>query len=197
MPSRIRLAPPTFLARAANCLMDGPLITAWTIRIALLALLASLLLRMAEPWWSVSDATRRAVWTAGCLVFLAHIAAGMHFYHHWDHSLAYEATAQQTYDALGIPFGGGIYVNHLMAIAWVSDMLWWWLAPVSYRQRGQIWEQIIVGFFLFIAFNGLVVFKEGGLRIAGIMGFGVLVTTWLALHFVNKPARTLAETSDP
>lgn len=177
--------------------MDGPLITAWTIRIALLALLASLLLRMAWPWWQVSEMTRRVVWTAGCLVFLAHIAAGMDFYHHWDHGHAYEATAQQTEDTLGIRFGGGIYVNHLMAIVWTGDVLWWWLAPASYRQRSPRWEQIIVGFFLFIAFNGLVVFKEGGLRIAGILGFSVLAITWLALHFVTKPARSLAETSDP
>ncbi|RCS50641.1 hypothetical protein DTL42_11095 [Bremerella cremea] len=176
--------------------MDGPLITAWTIRIALLLLLACLLLRMTRPWWSVSEATLRGVWTAGCLVFLAHIAAGMHFYHQWDHRHAYEETAQQTYDTLGIRFGGGIYVNHLMAIVWTGDVLWWWLAPQVYRQRRPLWGQMIVGFFLFIAFNGLVVFKEGSLRLAGLVGFGVLTLAWLVVQVRGKPDVSHVETID-
>lgn len=176
--------------------MDGPLITAWTIRIALLLLLASVLLRMVCPGWGVSEGALRGIWTAGCLVFLAHIAAGMHFYHQWDHHHAYEETAQQTYDTLGVRFGGGIYVNHLMAILWLGDVLWWWLAPRSYRQRSPYWGQAIVGFFLFIAFNGLVVFKQGTLRIAGLVGFSILALTWLVVQLQGKTDVSRVETSD-
>ncbi|GAA4434997.1 hypothetical protein [Bremerella cremea] len=158
--------------------MDGPLITAWTIRLALIAMASSLVLRMVHPWCPLSEGFRRGIWTAGCALFLAHIAAGMQFYHHWNHQHAYAETARQTYEVLGVRFGGGIYVNHLMAIVWLADTVWWWVAPQAYRRRSPWWERGMIGFFLFIAFNGLVVFKSGGLRIAGILGFVLLAVVW-------------------
>lgn len=171
--------------------MDGPLITAWTIRIALLALLTSVLIGMVRPWWAVPDVVRRVVWTLGFVVFLAHIAAGMHYYHDWSHSDAYEDTAQQTYETLGVRFGGGIYVNHLMALVWGGDVLWCWISPKSYAERSHRWDQGIIGFFLFIAFNGLVVFKEGPLRIAGIIGFVGLAILGMVTWRLTPPDRRL------
>ncbi|MBI1248900.1 hypothetical protein GC197_13795 [bacterium] len=176
--------------------MDGPFLTAWTIRLALLVLAASLLLRMIRPWWAVSDGVRRGIWTLGCGLFLAHIVAGMQFYHHWDHGHAYAETARQTYETLGVHFGGGIYVNHLMAIVWTVDVLWWWLFPRSYQTRSSRWEQWIVGFFLFIAFNGLVVFKEGPLRIAGLIGFTLLGLSWLAVCLAPHPKQPLVKSTE-
>lgn len=176
--------------------MDGAQITAWTIRLALLGLTASIVLHMVRPWWPLSMGAKRAIWTAACGLFLAHIAAGMHYYHDWSNAAAYADTAQQTYDKLGVRFGGGIYVNHFMAVVWVADVLWWWIAPKSYSLRSPRWEQWIVGFFLFIAFNGLIVFKEGPLRIAGIIGFAVLAILWLTVTLLPTPQAKLADTSD-
>lgn len=177
-------------------LIDGPQITAWTIRLALLGLMACLMLRMVRPWWAVGAGTQRAIWTAACLLFLAHIAAGMHYYHGWSNAAAYADTAQQTYDKLGVRFGGGIYVNHFMAVLWVADVLWWWISPQSYARRSPRYEQWLIGFFLFIAFNGLIVFKEGPLRIAGVVGFTVLGIVWLAVHFLPTPRPQLAESPE-
>ena len=176
--------------------MDGPQITAWTIRLALLVLMACLVLRMTRPWLAISTGFQRAMWTLGCGLFLAHIAAGMHYYHGWSNAAAYADTAQQTYEKLGVRFGGGIYVNHFMAVLWACDVLWWWLAPQSYARRSPRWEQAIVGFFLFIAFNGLIVFKDGPLRMAGLIGFAVLGLIWLTVTFVPAPKAKLAESSD-
>jgi len=176
--------------------MDGPEITAWTIRLALLALLASIVLRMVRPWWAAGERFQRAIWTVAWGLFLAHIAAGMHYYHGWSNADAYADTAQQTYEKLGVRFGGGIYVNHLMAVLWTADVLWWWIAPASYARRSPRWEQTLVGFFLFIAFNGLVVFKDGPLRVAGLIGFAVLGIVWLAVTILPTPRAALAETSD-
>ncbi len=176
--------------------MDGPQITAWTIRLALIGLTAIVVLRMVRPWWPIGVATQRAIWTGACLLFLAHIAAGMHYYHDWSNAAAYADTAQQTYEKLGVRFGGGIYVNHLMAVLWVADVAWWWMAPHSYSVRSPRWEQLLVGFFLFIAFNGLIVFKDGPLRIAGLIGFAVLGLVWLTVTLLPAPTTQLAETSD-
>jgi len=176
--------------------MDGAETTAWTIRLALLTLMASMVLRMVRPWWPLSPGIQRIIWTAACGLFLAHIAAGMHYYHGWSNADAYADTAQQTYDKLGVRFGGGIYVNHLMAILWVADVLWWWIAPRRYAVRSPRWEQAIVGFFLFIAFNGLIVFKEGPLRIAGVIGFAVLGLVWLTVTLLPTPNAPLSESSE-
>lgn len=176
--------------------MDGPQITAWTIRLALLGLMASIVLRMVRPWLTTNVGVQRMLWTVACVLFLAHIAAGMHYYHDWSNAQAYADTAQQTYDKLGVRFGGGIYVNHFMAVLWVADVLWWWMAPQSYAARSPRWEQWIVGFFLFIAFNGLVVFKDGPLRVAGLIGFAVLGLVWLTVTFLPTPRAELAESSD-
>lgn len=176
--------------------MDGPQITAWTIRLALMGLMGSIVLRMVRPWWAISVGAQRVIWTIACGLFLAHIAAGMHYYHDWSNAAAYADTAQQTYDKLGVRFGGGIYVNHLMAVLWAADVLWWWLAPQSYSRRSPLWEQILIGFFLFIAFNGLVVFKDGPLRVAGLIGFTVLGLVWLVVTFLPAPRPELAESSD-
>ncbi|MBA2114245.1 hypothetical protein [Bremerella alba] len=176
--------------------MDGPQITAWTIRLALLALTASIVLRMVRPWVAVTVGWQRAIWTTACGLFLAHIAAGMHYYHDWSNAQAYADTAQQTFDKLGVRFGGGIYVNHLMAILWSMDVVWWWIAPKSYAGRSPRWEQWLIGFLLFIAFNGLIVFKEGPLRIAGLIGFSVLGLIWLLVTVLPAPRAKLAESPD-
>ena len=180
-----------------RALIDGPFLTAWTIRLALLVLAGSLLLRLVEPLWPCPWRIRRNVWTVGCGLFLLQIAAGMHFYHAWSHAHAYTETALQTEALLGVRFGGGIYFNHLMALLWTGDVLWWWLAPTRYALRGPRWEQAMVGYFLFIAFNGLVVFKEGMLRWAGLLGLAILLLAWIALPLLGRlPRLADAEPAD-
>ncbi|MFI4876403.1 MAG: hypothetical protein ACIALR_13720, partial [Blastopirellula sp. JB062] len=142
---------------------DG--LTRWTIRAAILLLAiccAGRQLAGADAAWRKLE---RALWPLGCLLFLAHIAAGMHYFHHWSHQAAYADTAEQTEALLGVAWGEGIYVNYLMAIVWSADALWLVFAPEAYRKRSPWIEGGVLGFFLFIAFNGTVVFKSGWLRI--------------------------------
>jgi len=158
--------------------MDGPGITAWTIRIAMILFVSVLGLRISEAWLAPKQRTKRIIWTLGCLLFLTHIAAGMHFYHGWNHTHAYDATAEQTHETIGVRFGGGIYVNHAMAIVWVLDVLWSWITPKSYIGRSPGWNYVIVGFFLFIAVNGFVIFKSGLLRWSGLLVLTLLLIAW-------------------
>ena len=58
--------------------------------------------------------------TAGCAVFITHVASAFAFYHHWSHSAAYEGTARQTAQLTGWNWGGGLYVNYLFGLLFRS-----------------------------------------------------------------------------
>ncbi|MGY8771091.1 MAG: hypothetical protein ACKVH8_21985 [Pirellulales bacterium] len=161
-------------------------ITRWSIRMALaclvLVLCGNRFAAESKNWNSLS----RAIWSAGCLLFLTHIVAAFQFYHHWSHEHAYQETAKQTFEAIGIRWGGGIYINHLMAIIWCADVCWWWMAPV-HRATQLIVQRWILGFFLFMAFNGTIVFKAGPTRWVSLAVFIMLVIFWITR---KKPSST-------
>ncbi|WP_146119247.1 hypothetical protein [Blastopirellula marina] len=146
----------------------GEGLTRWTIRIALALLFfccAGRQLAGEDRRWQTLE---RLLWPLGCGFFLTHIAAAIHFFHHDSQAEAYADIARQTQEALGAAVGEGLYVNYLMAIVWTADAAWLALAPQSYRRRSGWIEAAVLCFFLFIAFNGLVIFKSGWLRVFGI-----------------------------
>src|SRR5436190_19630563 len=99
--------------------------------------------------------------TAGCAAFLAHVAAAFHFYHHWSHAAAYADTARQTAEFSGWNWGGGLYLNYLFAVLWLGEVIWSWVSPASYVDRSRAISRAIRGFFIFMIFNGAVVFARG------------------------------------
>lgn len=154
------------------------LLTRWTIRLALacyIAVLAGWLVRWRSRVW---QPVARWLWTAGCLLFLAHVLCAFHFYHHWSHRAAVEDTARQTQELMGWQFGEGIYFSYLFTLIWVADVAWWWIGPTSYRQRPIAIAAIIHGYVFFIAFNGAVLFEVGAIRWVGVAacaGLGLLL----------------------
>lgn len=152
----------------------GEALTRWTIRAALVLLVvccAGRQLAGENRRWQLVD---RCLWPLGCGLFLAHIAAAIYFFHHGSQAEAYADIAQQTKAVLGAAVGEGLYVNYLMAIVWTADALWLIVAPVAYRRRPGWIEAAVLGFFLFIAFNGTVIFKAGWLRVSGIVGASIV-----------------------
>src|SRR5437016_5284995 len=71
----------------------------------------------------------RWTWTFACTLFLAHVICAFSYYHAWSHAAAYRETARQTAELTGWQWGGGLYLNYLVALVWLADVLWWWLAP--------------------------------------------------------------------
>jgi len=143
-------------------------LTHWTVRLALLCMVARFAgaLRWGgEKWWF---AWSRAIWTIGCIFFLLHVVAAFHFYHHWSHADAFETTASETYRMLGIRFGEGIYFSYLFTLLWTLDVAWQWQSPQSYQARAKWLSLAVMGYLAFIAFNGAVVFEEGTTRWVGI-----------------------------
>jgi hypothetical protein len=164
----------------------GALLTHWTIRLALLCLvlrLASQLRYGAAPWWF---AWSRGIWTLGCLLFVLHVVCAFRFYHHWSHADAFAVTARRTEEMLGMRFGEGIYFSYLFTLLWTGDVLWQWLAPQSYRQRGAWIVAALLGYMAFIAFNGAVIFEGGITRWVGMPVTAALVVGWLAVWLRSR-----------
>ena len=102
----------------------GEFLTHWTARTALALYVLGLVVRLMaagrRPWPNLA----RLCWSAGCLAFLLHVVSAFHFSHHWSHRAAYEATARQTAEVVGLDWGGGLYANYAFAALWAADVCW-------------------------------------------------------------------------
>jgi len=144
----------------------GELLTRWTVRAALALYVVALALRLAAPR---RRQLARAAWTAGCLLFLAHVAAAFHYFHGWSHDHAYRYTARQTGELVGRYWGGGLFLNYIFIVAWGADVVyWWWRGTGGYLARSRRVDVPLHAFMAFMAFNATVVFASGPTRAAGI-----------------------------
>jgi hypothetical protein len=146
----------------------GELLTRWTIRLALALYVTGIVLRVRaegrRPWLIAA----RLTWVAGCASFFVHVACAFQFFHAWSHRAAYEATARQTAEVVGLAWGGGLYVNYAFAAVWAADACWWLSWPERYQARSPVIEGAVQGFLAFVAFNATVVFGAGAIRWAGL-----------------------------
>jgi hypothetical protein len=144
--------------------MIGEQMTKITVWIALAGYAAALIIFLkskSRPNW---DAVARIFWTAGCIAMLAHIGCAFHFYHRWSHGAAYAETARQTAKIYGLNWGGGLFINYILMIGWIVDVMWWWRGLEIYRNRSRIFSIVWHVFLFFIFFNATVVFEGGFLR---------------------------------
>ena len=153
----------------------GEMLTRWTVRATLALYAATLALRLAAP---ARRREARALWTVGCLAFVAHVAAAFGFYHAWSHAHAYAETARQTRELFGINWGGGLYFNYAFTLAWAADAAYWWRAGIDRYERRPRWVDVSLhAFFAFMAINGAIVFARGPTRwvaLAATAGLGLL-----------------------
>jgi len=145
----------------------GEAITLWTIRLSLALYAATLAGRLAIV--PPSSRVLRGLWTAGCVLLVAHIVAAFHYYHAWNHAAAIEATELQTEQAIGRSFGGGIYFNYVFAGVWLAEVALWWLAPTVFERRPRWLAWVVHGFMAFMVFNAVIVFEEGATRWCGVI----------------------------
>lgn len=162
--------------------------------LALLALAASLVLRLAVPAplhpHSRILAAARLVSTLGALVMLLHVALAFHFVHHWSHAEAVAHTARVTHAKLGYPVGFGVWFNYLFVALWAADVAWSWIAPRAYARRPRLVTILLFGYLAFIAFQSTVVFETGLVRLAGAALTLLLLVVWAARRFIFPASRS-------
>ena len=120
----------------------------------------------------------RLAWTAACFFLLIHISLAFHHYHDWSHVDAYRDTARQTAEMTGLNWGGGVFLNYLLAMLWLADVVYWWITPGRHAQRPRWITVVWHGFVFFMVFNGTVVFGKGPVRWFGIALTAGLVLIW-------------------
>src|SRR5258705_2442126 len=82
------------------------------------------------------DSAARVVWSVACISLVAHFICAFQYYHGWSHAAAYRDTARQTDELFGLNWGGGLFINYALLIAWIVDIGWWWRGGVeSFPQR--------------------------------------------------------------
>lgn len=130
-------------------------IVRWTVRLAVGCYAICLLAETADRG---SLRLRRNLWTAGLMLYLAHVASSFEFIHEWSHGAAWKETARQTAATTGWRSGIGLWANYAFTLFWIADIAAWWTYGVDYpRQfpRIQILKNSIFGF---LVFNATVVF---------------------------------------
>lgn len=153
----------------------GSLIIAWTIRASVLLFFATLISWVLQTAPSRWDRSLRIVWSLGFVLFVAHVVAAFHFHHQWSHAAALAETARQTRDQIGLEFGVGLYFNHLFMIVWAIDLVWIWFASTELQKRYRWLRLTWIAYLIFIAFNGVAVFKDGWMRVGGITAMCVIL----------------------
>ena len=163
-------------------MISGELLTRSTIWISMAAYTIGCIV-FAAAWRRIDvDRWVRVAWTIGCLALLAHFIFAFHFYHAWSQAAAYTDTARQTADAVGINWGGGLFVNYAVAILWIADIAWWWFGRLSsYRRRPWLITLIWHGFLILIIFNATVVFENGLTRWVGLIISLTLCLSWVSI----------------
>jgi hypothetical protein len=128
------------------------------------------------------DAAARVVWTVACASLVAHFVSAFQFYHGWSHAAAYADTARQTEEVFGFNWGGGLFINYALLIAWIVDVGWWWRTGLnSYCKRPWLKVALWHGLLIFIIFNATVVFGDGMVRWVGLAICLLLTITWLRI----------------
>ena len=158
----------------------GQILTSITIWISIGTYAAGLVTFARSSTRPNRDAAARLLWTVACAALLAHVAFAFQNYHGWSHTVAYVDTARQTREVIGLNWGGGLYVNYILVLGWVADLLWWWLGGIdSYRRRPRLLIIAWHAFLIFIIFNSTVIFESGARRCAGLLVCVGLGFVWL------------------
>jgi hypothetical protein len=151
----------------------GKILTLWIIWAS-----TALYVTSVAAWLLRGDRLARLAWTVACLLYLIHVGCAFQFYHHWSHRAAYEQTARQTAEVLGVDWGGGLYFNYVFTVAWVGDVIWWWKGLAVYRNRPPWIQTTIHTFFAFMFFNATVIFGRGFVRWLGAAAIPALALIW-------------------
>lgn len=159
-------------------MQPGELLTVWTARGAMLVYMAFLWNRTARKpgsAWPVSD---RWLWTLTAVLHLVHVFCAFQFVHHWSHSAALHATAEQTAELTGLADGRGLFLNYALTALWPLDAFSRWLPRTGSQPRLKWFQRGTECFVLFMAFNATVIFGRPETQLVTSLLSLVLLLRW-------------------
>lgn len=167
-------------------MQPGELLTVWTARGAMLVYVAFLWNRAARKPGSAWQLSDRRLWTLAAALHLVHVVCAFQFVHHWSHSAALRATAEQTEELTGLADGRGLFLNYAITALWPLDAFSRWLPAAGEQSRRRWFHRGIECFVLFMAFNATVVFGHPGTqRVASL-----LICILLFRHLIHRQRNT-------
>ena len=116
----------------------------------------------------------RVAWTLGLIAAACHVLGAYHFAHDWSHQKALAHVAEETYNAMGWRWSGGVYFNFVFLAIWAADAVWWWVAPDRYLRRATTVTVAVHAYLLFIVVNATIVFESGVIRWVSIAVLAVI-----------------------
>lgn len=135
----------------------GEMFLRWSIRLAVACYVGRLVIDLGTFRAAGRMRYSRWLWSLGCGLLLVHVAAAFHFVHDWSHRQAYDHTARQTAEVMGLAWGGGLYANYGFMLLWTVDTLAWWFAP-EVHNRAKWWHCFVHAVFALIMVNATAVF---------------------------------------
>jgi len=152
----------------------------WSIRSCVALVYARLIYRL---WRGVPAKTQQRsrefyFWFIAFLLFGLHVCLSFHFVHHWLHSDAWNRTATETENLIGIRSGDGIWANYLMLVLWAMDLLRLYKDKQTSRIPSFTMDRAVAFFFGFMFLNATVVFGPIGYRYLACPALFLVVHLW-------------------
>lgn len=145
----------------------GDALILWTVRLSLIAAFAAAVQHL-------RGRTFRTLWTVAFALYAAHVAAAFHYRHEWSHVQALNDTARQTRELTGLDYGGGLWWNYAITLAWGVDLALLWRSG-----RPAWWSRLFLALWLFMAVNGAIVFAAGPVRWLSVAALGAIAALFL------------------
>jgi hypothetical protein len=154
----------------------------WSIRASVILVYGRLLYRLwrGTPAQTNQRCREYYIWLAGYLFFVLHVCLSFHFVHHWLHSDAWNRTANETENLIGIRNGYGIWANYLMLVLWGMDLLRLRKAKRTDRIPSFSLDRAVASFFGFMFINATVVFGPPSYRYLACPALILLIYVWRA-----------------
>ena len=152
----------------------------WSIRASVILVYGRLIYRLwrGTPAQTTQRIQEYYIWLTGFLLFSLHVCLSFHFVHHWAHSDAWNRTATETENLIGIRSGDGIWANYLMLALWGMDLLRLYKAKSIGGIPSLSVDRAIAFFLGFMFINATVVFGPIGYRYLACPALILAIYVW-------------------
>lgn len=118
-------------------------------------------------------------WAVGFDLYLLHIILAYGVFYQWSNQVAWDETARQTAEVVGVETGVGLIANFAFAVVLLIDSVQQWRGKPCCRA-------FVDGLVLFMIVNGAIVFGHGPVRWFGCLLLALIVIGWVTKKNPSK-----------